>query len=183
VFIVITAILYITIGFVELPLMLESPVMWAATVGVFPSTTVPPATQQRAFFTNTQPATPGLTCSCPGCLSVNTYLPIFNVLVPNQDPTPGTTVTTCYFDHPDVMYSGATGLGPFDVKNTPAGITTGATRDRISAHTNVSHVTRTNTSHATQVVRLPPVPSQPVTPTFQCSGMCCQSYCSAACAR
>jgi len=112
VFIVITAILYVTIGFVELPLMLEAPLIWAQAVApaAYPSP-IPAVNSQQSFFTNTNPTTPGTSCSCPDCLSVTTWIPINSASTPNVVATDGTQITTCYFDHPGVKYSS---LASFD---------------------------------------------------------------------
>jgi hypothetical protein len=114
VFIVITLALYYTIGFVELPLMLESLTLSTGLINQDspPEDSKPTPTQLQApnyqgFFNNSacvvnnQPVLGACTqdAVANGCVTMTTFLPIFDPNTPDAPHTGSRIVQTCYFDH------------------------------------------------------------------------------------
>jgi len=102
VFIVLTVALYYTIGFVELPLMLESLALLPGAVNQPPPL---PATSV-GFFANSQCGAAGACAAgaISGCFTVETVLPIFDKTNPSAAPSSGRIVRACYFDHPQLTW-------------------------------------------------------------------------------
>jgi hypothetical protein len=136
VFIILTLVLYYTIGFVELPLMLES---LALAYGPVNQATVTPA-NTVAFLTNSyckQSASQNVTGACPtapaipGCVTVTTFLPVFDKSKPDSAPTGTKVITSCYFNHPQITWEklDTSALVPYDKSSkTAAFVNTGCAK-------------------------------------------------------
>jgi hypothetical protein len=133
VFIVITLALYYTIGFVELPLMLESLVLMNGD----PNQGALVPASLLGFMKNSFCAVGGLAVdgACPAevagkCITVSTFLPVFDKDKPASAPAGGIIVPACYYDHPDIKYDNLdkTGLIPYDKTAKSAWINTGCAK-------------------------------------------------------
>jgi uncharacterized membrane protein YidH (DUF202 family) len=127
VFIVITLILYYTIGFVELPLMLESMVLMKGApnqatlsppdfLGFFSNSTCLSTTNQPIFG----PCPPDAITR--GCVTLTVNVPTFSAFPPDSDVSGSATIQTCYFDHPTIKYSNLDrdGMKPVDANSPKA---------------------------------------------------------------
>jgi hypothetical protein len=105
VFIVITLALYYTIGFVELPLMLESLTLSSGAINQ--ANAQLQTANYQGFFNNSactvnnQPVLGACTPAAlaNGCFTMTTFLPIFNQNTPDAPHTGSKIIQTCYFDH------------------------------------------------------------------------------------
>lgn len=104
-FIVITLALYYTIGFVELPLMLESLTLSSGLINQ--ANDQLQTANYQGFFNNSacvvnnQPVLGACTqdAVANGCFTMTTFLPIFDPNTPDAPHTGSRIVQTCYFDH------------------------------------------------------------------------------------
>jgi hypothetical protein len=134
VFIVITLALYYTIGFVELPLMLESLVLMSGNPNqdpLVPSSLV--GFMSNSYCINAQnqeilgACTPDVSQKC---ITVSTFLPVFDTDKPASAPAGGVIVPACFFDHPVIKYEklDRTKLTPYDKTAKSAWINTGCAK-------------------------------------------------------
>ncbi len=109
-FVIITIVLYLTIGFVELPLMLESLTLAAGAINQ-DKQLLP--VNYAAFFDNSACYVNGqqVVGACTqaalnlGCLTMSTFLPIFDPKTPDAPPSGGSIIQTCYFDHGKFLFA------------------------------------------------------------------------------
>jgi hypothetical protein len=134
VFIVITVALYYTIGFVELPLMLESLVLMN---GVTPNQDKLVPTSLVGFLSNSYCWNAGAEVSgaCPPevlgrCATVTTFLPTFNPATPAAASNGVAIIQSCYYDHPNIKYNtlDKAALTPYDKSAKGVWINTGCAK-------------------------------------------------------
>ena len=134
VFIVITVALYYTIGFVELPLMLESLVVMTGPVTPNQDKLVP--SSLVGFLTNSYCIVNSeVIGACPSlgadkCATVTTFLPTFNPTTPAAASNGGVIIQACYYDHPNIKYNtlDKAGLTPYDKSAKGVWINTGCAK-------------------------------------------------------